>query len=117
MAETIWEGMSAGQPTRLTADGDTFSAEIMTEGLLSNIASGAWSFAKAHPFITAFAGLKAMDAIKKYNASKNNVKFAAKDASEKKSMQPVIDQMVKSGYKIVRQEYKGSSGYEWELKQ
>lgn len=116
MKQTLWEGMLAGKPTRLVHDDCTVVFEPLTEGVLSNIVSGAWGFAKAHPFITTIAGLTAYDAWKKYKDRINKtVKFAAKDRSERLGMQPVIDQMTKNGYKIVNQKYVGSSGYEWEL--
>lgn len=113
--QQLWEGMLAGKPTKLYADQDEITLEHLTEGLFANIASGAIGFAKAHPFITTVAGIAAIDAIKQYNKNKKLVKFSAKDSTERKSMQTVIDQMVKSGYKVVRQAHKGASGYEWEL--
>lgn len=114
--EVIWEGMVGGKPTKLVIEDDTFTYEPITEGILSNIATGVWGFAKAHPFITTVAGLTAYDAWKKYKATiDKTVKFYAKDRTERKGMEPVVDQMVKSGYKIVKQAYKGASGYEWEL--
>lgn len=112
---TLWEGMVHGKPVSLVDAGECMQVEVLREGLLSNIATGVWSFAKAHPTITTIAGLSAIDAIKKYNQAKKNVKFVAGDQTERKSMQLVVDMMVKSGYKIVRQAFKGSSGYEWEL--
>lgn len=115
--QEIWEGMLRGTPAKLHIDeSQVVTMEVLTEGLLSNIVSGVWGFAKAHPVITAFAGLTAYDAIKK-QIDKNNKKlqFHANDGTERKSMQPVIDQMVKSGYRIVTQKYKGANGYEWHL--
>lgn len=83
---------------------------------MSNIASGIWGFAKAHPVISTIGVLTATDAIKKYKEARDkSVKFYAKDSTERKSMQPVVDQMIKSGYKVVKQAYKGANGYEWEL--
>ena len=113
---TLWEGMHRGKSTRFVEEADTIILEPITEGLLSNIASGIWGFAKAHPVITTLGALTAADAIKKYKEARDkSVKFYAKDGTERKSMQPVVDQMVKSGYKVVKQAYKGASGYEWEL--
>lgn len=113
--QELWEGMLNGKPAKLFAENDTITVAYVTEGVLSNIASGVWGFAKAHPMLTAIAGVAAVDAVKKYNANKKLVKFSARDSTERKSMQTVIDQMVKSGYKVVRQAYKGANGYEWEL--
>lgn len=114
--ETLWEGMVAGKPTLLVIESDVVKFEPMIEGLLSNIATAAWGFAKAHPFITTMTGLYAYDTWKKYKDKINKtVKFSAKDSTERKSMEPVIVQMTKSGYKIVNQTHKGASGYEWEL--
>lgn len=114
---TLWEGMHRGKPTRFVENEDVITLEPITEGLLSNIASGIWGFAKAHPVITTLSVLSAADAIKKYKEARDkSVKFYAKDGTERKGMQPVIDQMVKSGYKLVKQAYKGANGYEWELK-
>lgn len=113
--EKIWEGMLRGKPTELIVENDTVFIQYLTEGLLANIASGAWGFAKAHPVVTTIAGLAAIDAVKKYNQNKKLVKFSARDQTERKGMQSVVDQMVKSGYKVVRQSHKGASGYEWEL--
>jgi len=114
--EVIWEGMLRGKPSKLVAEDSAISFEPLTEGLLSNIAAGVWGFAKAHPMLTTIAGLTAVDAWKKYKDKiDKTVKFYAKDKTEKQGMQPVVDQMVKSGYKIVKQAYKGASGYEWEL--
>ena len=114
--ETLWEGMVAGKPTLLVIESDVVSFEPMTEGLLTDIASKALGFAKAHPFITTMTGLYAYDAWKKYKDKINKtVKFSAKDSIERKGMEPIVAQMAKSGYKIVNQTHKGASGYEWEL--
>ncbi len=114
--ETLWEGMMAGKPTALILEADTVTFEPLTEGLLTDIASKAFGFAKAHPFITTVTGLYAYDAWKKYKDKINKtVKFSAKDKNEKKGMEPIVMQMSKSGYKIAKQGYKGSDGYEWEL--
>lgn len=116
--QTLWEGMISGKPSRLVEEDDVVTIEVMTEGLLTAIASKAFGFAKAHPFITTLTGLYAADAWKKYKDKINKtVKFYAKDKSEKKGMEPVVAQMTKHGYKIVHQAYKGSDGYEWELVQ
>ncbi len=113
----LWEGMLGGKPSRLVLADDTMvTVEPLTEGLLSNIASGVWGFAKAHPVLTTFVGISAYQAIKKQiAANQKKLQFYAKDGTERKSMQPVIDQMVKSGYKLVKQAYKGANGYEWHL--
>jgi hypothetical protein len=114
--EVIWEGMVRGKPTRLLAENSTITSEILTEGILSGIVAGTIGFAKAHPFLTTIIGLSAYDAVKKAMDKKSKtVNFYAKDKAEKNNMQAVIDTMVKSGYKIVKQQYKGSNGYEWEL--
>jgi hypothetical protein len=114
--ETLWEGMVSGKPLKMVVENNTIVFEPLTEGLFANIASGAWGFAKAHPVISTIAGIAAVDAWKKYKDKINKtVKFQAKDRSERLSMEPVINQMVKSGYKIVKQAYKGASGYEWQL--
>jgi len=116
-AQTLWEGMVGGKPVQLVVQDNTFTFEPLTEGVLSNIASGIWSFAKAHPIISTITGLSVYDAFKQYQINKQKtVRLSAKDKSERNHMKPVIDMMVKSGYTIVNQSYKGANGYEWELK-
>lgn len=115
-AQTIWEGMVRGKPARLLAEDSTITIEPLTEGVISSIATGVWGFAKAHPFLTTIVGLSAYDAIKKSQDKKTRtVNMYAKDKEQKNNMQAVVDTMVKSGYKIVKQAYKGANGYEWEL--
>ena len=109
--------MIRGEPTQLLAEDDVITVEILTEGPLFNMAKGVWSFAVAHPVITATAGLWASDAIKKYNDNKKKtINMYAKDAEQKNHMQAVVNQMIKGGYTLVKQLNKGSAGYEWELK-
>lgn len=112
--------MMGGSPTSVTAQPHNhtiiISVTTLTEGVMSNITNKVWGFAKAHPVLTAAAGMYAWDAIKKYNEAKSKaLTFYAKDTTEKNRMSQVITQMTKSGYKLVTQQYKGATGYEWKL--
>lgn len=113
--QRIVEGFDGTTHLALVEEGGVVKIEKLDESLFKSISSGVIGFAKANPFLTAIAGVAAVDAVKKYNANKRLVKFQAKDRTERKTMQAVVDMMTKSGYRVVKQKHVGASGYEWEL--
>lgn len=120
MKETVWEGVFRGEPTRIVAESNgeytSYEIQLVTEGFLTDLAKGATSFAKAHPYITGFMAGWAWDAVKEYNkAKKNAIRFYAKDLPERTKYSKMVDELVrKQGYHVVKKGYKGT-GYEWHL--
>lgn len=118
--KVIWTGVYQHTISELlvTEDDKGMHCEIrpVNEGLLHNIAKGAMSFAKAHPFITGWAAAAALDSLRKYNeAKKQAIHFYAKDMPERIKYTKMVKEMEKNGYRVVKSGYKGGSEYFWEL--
>ena len=120
MKQILGQGVYDGKVCQLVVetvdDIDTCQFEPITEGFLHDIISGATSFAKAHPFLTAIGATWAWDAIHKYKqASKAAMRLYSPDSSSRGQYFKMVDEMKKNGYYVTKQGWHGGSGYYWEL--
>lgn len=118
MQISLWEGFIVGEPYRLLVEegNNTFHAtlELLTEGPLADFAKGTLSFAKNHPLLVGVGVAYAADAVRSYTKTKGSVKFHANNEMERSKFQPIVKDLEKLGWKVVKAGYKGS-GYDWEV--
>ena len=95
---------------------EIFSVRPRSGGILKQ------AFRKGAAAITAnpgLAALGALGAVAGYSAYKRNqrdtIRLFAKNYSERKTYQTIVDDLLKSGYRKVKEKHSGS-GYIWELK-
>ena len=114
--EIIWEGEIDGSEYVGFVINEIFSVRPRRGGLLKQ----AWR--KGAAAITAnpgLAALGALGAVAGYSAYKRNqrdtIRLFAKNYSERKTYQTIVNDLLKSGYRKVKEKHSGS-GYIWELK-
>lgn len=118
MKENLWDGIISGEPYRLVIEdhGSTFlvTIEPLTEGALANFAKGALGFAKNHPLLIGVGVASAAANVRAYTKIKGSVKFHANNTMERSKFQPIVKELEKLGWKVVKAGYTGT-GYDWQV--